>query len=197
MKLSSCLLLFIAGLSLGLGGCTSAQQMERPNLTSVATNATASLHVAMKGATLTVKLLNVGKRAIRVDRELVFLFEIVPVSAEGVAIGLQEVGVVPAIPPSSIPSRFILLQPGESVQRCVTLNEPFKAFTSGIAFPDQRVTAYEGLYTVPQDKRITEIRITYGYQYGTREGLEFYLSKERLPTDIYEGPLKVSLSVVK
>lgn len=192
----SSLLLFITGLSLGLGGCTSVHT-SRSNVTSVKTDTTASLHVALKGATLTVTLLNVGKKAIRVDREMVFLLAIVPVSAEGDAVGLQEVSVAPAVPSSSIPSRFILLQPGESVQRCVTLNEPFKQFTSGIAAPSMTVTAYEGLYTVPQDKRISEIRITYGCQYGTREGLEFYLSKQRLPKDIYEGPLMVSLSVVE
>jgi hypothetical protein len=192
----SSLLLFITGLSLGLGGCTPVHT-SRSNVTSVKADTTASLHVSLKRATLTVTLLNVGEREICVDRELVFLLAIVPVSTEGDAVGLQEVSVAQAAPSSLISSRFILLQPGESVQRCVTLNEPFKQFTSGIAAPSMTVTAYEGLYIVPQDKRISEFRITYGYQYGTREGLELYLSNERLPEGIYEGPLMVNLSVVK
>lgn len=193
----SYLLLFIMSFSLGHGSCTPIKQTKRSNVISGENYTTANLEVAMQETTLSVKLSNVGKRQICVDRELIFLSTITPVSVEGDAIALQEVAVAPAMAPSSTISRFVLLQPGESVERRVILNEPFKQFTSGISSPSMTVTAYEGFYILPQDKMIAEIRITYGYQYGTREGLEFYLGKEQLPTDIYEGPLKASLSVKK
>lgn len=172
-------------------GCTTEDGVV--DVSACATDGVAELSAMCNDSGLSVSLKNTGKKPILVDRELVFLLLIWPLTHDRVLIPSEDESIVPKLPSSSIKDRFVILNVGESVRRTIRWNQPYKEFTCGISYPDAAVSAYESYCVLPRKEDISEIEIEYGHKYGTREGLDFYLDGAQLQNDIYEGPLKIRL----
>ncbi len=187
----SCGLLAAVAVAL-IVGCTTEDGVV--DVSACATDGVAELSAMCNDSGLSVSLKNTGKKPILVDRELVFLLLIWPLTHDRVIIPSEgDDSIVPKLPSSSIKDRFVILNVGESVRRTIRWNQPYKEFTCGISYPDAAVSAYESYCVLPRKEDISEIEIDYGHKYGTREGLDFYLDGAQLQNDIYEGPLKVRL----
>lgn len=159
------------------------------------------LEANLRGHVLSLTLTNSTVHAIKVDRELVFLVAVTPVNSENRVVGLREVCALPSPDRESLMARFVWLQPGKSIERTIDLTKPFKTFTFG--FSDQMaITAYEALQVLPQEEAVAEIHIIYGVQHGMKEALGLYIAKEEWytgkqgwPKDLYQGPLKCTVSM--
>lgn len=165
-------------------GCTS----ERGDVSAYATDGVAEISATCNDSCLSVSLKNVGKKPILVDRELVFLWWIRPLEKDGKVTPPEDELIAP-----KSPSRFVVLDAGESVRRTIRWNEPYKVFFCGVSCPQHKVTAYESYFHFPRKEDISEIEIGYGHSYGTREALDFYLDGAPFLDSIYEGPLRVKL----
>ena len=152
-------------------GCTTEDGVV--DVSACATDGVAELSAMCNDSGLSVSLKNTGKKPILVDRELVFLLLIWPLTHDRVFIPSEDESIAPKLPSSSIKDRFVILNVGESVRRTIRWNQPYKEFTCGISYPDAAVSAYESYCVLPRKEDISEIEIDYGHKYGTREGLDF------------------------
>ena len=174
-----------------ISGCACEQV--RLDVSDCATDGVAELSAACNDSELSVSLKNIGQKPILVDRELVFLLSIYPLTQDREVISPEGESAVPKLPSSSFKDRFVVLNAGESVSRTIRWDEPHKVFVCAISYPDHAVSAYESYVDLPLKEDVSEIEIDYGYGYGSREGLEFYLWGAQFLKSIYEGPLEVRL----
>ena len=96
-------------------GCTTEDGVV--DVSACATDGVAELSAMCNDSGLSVSLKNTGKKPILVDRELVFLLLIWPLTHDRVLIPSEGESIVPKLPSSSIKDRFVILNVGESVRR--------------------------------------------------------------------------------
>ena len=152
----------------------------------------------LDGNILTIRLENRGRQPIRIDRELVFLVGIGVVDSEGTGVDMHFVSALPKPSSGDLAKRFLLLPPGEVVERQIAQGQDFKKFMSAISWPTEQLQAYESLWRFPSDLRdVSEISVTYGPGYRTNEALESYVGLSVLPPDLYQGPLSSTIRLQK
>jgi len=149
---------------------------------------------------LSIRLRNTGDVPILVDKELVFLPEIVLVDNERHAIPFKEIRAIEKPTASVLKNRLVTLKSGEEIERQVHLRKGVKRFVTGISTPMQpgggeapKVSAYEALCQMPADARPFEIEVSYKPWYSFEEGFARYM-KGINAAQFYRGPLRVSLA---
>lgn len=148
---------------------------------------------------LTIRLRNTGDAPIVVDKELVFLPDIVLLDNERCALPFKEIRAIQKPVVSVLKSRLVTLKPGEEIEREVNLRKGFKRFVTGISIPARpdtgetpRVTAYEALCQIPPNVRPFEIQVSYKPWYSFEEGFAVYMQGISI-AHFYRGPLHVSV----
>ena len=149
---------------------------------------------------LSIRLRNTGNVPIIVDKELVFLPELVLVDNEHRAISFKEIRAIEKPAVSVLKSRLVTLKPGEEIERHVRLRKEFKRFVTGIGIPKQpsggetpKVSVYETLCQMPADARPFEIEVSYKPAYSFEEGFAQYMEGVDV-AKFFRGPLRVSLA---
>lgn len=163
----------------------------------------ASLEASLSGdrenPTLTVQVRNTGDVPIVVDKELVFLPDIVLVDNERRVIPFREIRAIEKPEISILKSRLATIKPGEEIERQVHLRKGFKRFVTGISIPSQpgggdapKVTAYETLCRMLADVRPFEIEVSYKPPYSFEDGFTAYMQGISV-VEFYRGPLRVGV----
>lgn len=144
---------------------------------------------------LLLKLNNIGVSPIKIDHELVFLVTVNIVGPNETTLQLEEVESIPIPDRKTLKRRFVLLQPGQSLQRKFELKKSFKYFVYGIGTSDTHisVTAYEALCRQPEQTNPKRIDVIYAPLYGFREGFAQYTGIESTGLGLFEGPLQASI----
>lgn len=148
---------------------------------------------------LTIRLRNSGNVPLLVDKELVFLPDIVLLDNERWAIPFREIRAIERPAVCVLKSRLATLKPGDQIERQVHLRRGFKRFVTGISIPARpdkgeapKVTAYEALCQMPADVRPFEIQVSYKPPYSFEEGFTAYMQGISV-AQFYRGPLHVSV----
>jgi len=159
----------------------------------------ASLSGDGENPVLTIRLRNAGDVPIVVDKELVFLPNIVLMDNERRVIPFKEIRAIEKPAVSVLKSRLATLKPGEEIERQVRLRKRFKRFVTGISIPARpgggeapKVTAYEALCQMPADVRPFEIEVSYKPPYSFEEGFTAYMQGTSV-AQFYRGPLRVGV----
>ena len=159
----------------------------------------ASLSGDGENPVLTIRLRNTGDVPIVVDKELVFLPDIVLMDNERRVIPFKETRAVEKPAVSVLKRRLATLEPGEEIERQVRLRKGFKRFVTGISLPTRsggaeapKVTAYEVLCQMPADVRPFEIEVSYKPPYSFEDGFMAYMQGISV-AQFYRGPLRVGV----
>ncbi len=182
-------------------GASFCDAQERDSKSSPKASLEASLSGGSEDLTLTIRLHNSGDVPIVVDKELVFLPDIVMVDSEKRAISFSQIRSAFDKPrPSVLKTRLVTLKPGEAIKREVHLRKGFKQFVTGIGEPVRpggdeapKVTAYEAIYQMPANARPFEIWVTFNPPYSFKEGFAQYMRGVDTG-QFFEGPLWVSVA---
>ncbi|MCL2103986.1 MAG: hypothetical protein FWH21_02875 [Kiritimatiellaeota bacterium] len=150
------------------------------------------LEVNVQGSILTLRLINLTRNAIKVDRELVFAISLVAMDSENTYLSPKAFfATAPLMDQESKEKRFALIQPNDFIERTINLLQPIKAFEWGVA-DTMAITAYECFYffTPVQVEQMNQIQVSYdSRQHMFQDGLRCYLGAEYVPNDLFEGPL--------
>jgi len=135
-----------------------------------------------------------------VDRELVFLPDIVLVDNEQRAIPFETTGDIGKPTAYGLKSRLVTLKRGQKIKRQVYLRRGFKRFVTGISTPARlggnefpKVTAYETLSRMPVGVRPFGIEVLFQPGYAFEEGFAHYMQGIDA-AQFYRGPLRMSLA---
>jgi hypothetical protein len=145
---------------------------------------------------LTIRLRNVGRAPIIVDKDLVLLPSITLVGANRQAVPLQKVAAVDKPSKDALKQRLVALAPGAEIRRQLDLRTGFRRFETAVAHAVvagggvlHQVSAYETISRVPENVREFEIAISFDPSgFGFEEGLAQYLEGIDT-TKLYRGPL--------
>lgn len=157
----------------------------------------ASLDASYDSGTLKVRLRNVGRVPLVVDKELVFLLHLRAVKPGGADIGVSENSSLPR-PGQDVKKRFISLKPGQQVERTIELRKPFVLFRCGSSFSpgpgaSGALSAYEALVSLPADANPVKIHLDYRRDFNFHECFLSYTGLEAGHIGLYEGPLEASV----
>ena len=163
--------------------------------------ATLKAEIAERGEQrlLTIRLRNVGRTPIVVDKDLVLLPSIMLLGENRQAIPFQHLKTVEKPSIAALKSRLIRLMPGNEIERQLDLKKGFRCFVTGIGSTVvagggvlHQPTAYEADYRIPENARPKEISISFSPPYSFEEGFAQYM--EGVDTkDFYRGPLDVTV----
>ena len=143
---------------------------------------------------LIVELHNTGQVPIRVDRELVFMITVTPLSKTGSPIRMEPIDKVRASQSADFSNRFIDIAVGQSVHRVVDLGSGFKYFWHGVGMRDPDVGffsfAEEAFHRLPTSQELSSIRVKYAPDFAFERCFEEYTKLKLSTLGLYQGPLK-------
>jgi hypothetical protein len=148
---------------------------------------------------LLLRFTNIGDTPLYVDRELVFFVAVNVFDKNGKALSWQDRGGVPGPPGSERKERFVLLRPGEAVEREVDLGEPVRTLVSLGPLVDEEghglAYVQEGLVKLVEGPEAARAEATYFPESNWAEGVAKYVGLDRASLKLHEGRLRASVDL--
>jgi hypothetical protein len=163
----------------------------------------ASLDAALCGTVdnpfLCVRLRNIGDLPLMVDKELVFLPDIILIGNGNYAVSYDNTAHVDKPSAGDLKGRLIFLKRGEEIKREIYLRKGFKRFVFGMSVPSMsgddiypKITGCETISKIPVNENPVGIMILCRPGYAFEEGLQLYIG-ESDAKQFYTGPLFLEL----
>ena len=148
---------------------------------------------------LLLRFTNIGDTPLHVDRELVFFVVANVFDEHGKALSWQDRRGVPSLPRAERRERFILLQPGEAVEREVDLGEPVRTLVSLGPLVDEEghglAYVQEGRLKLVEEAEAARVEATYFPESDWVEAVAKYVGLDRASLELYEGRLRASVDL--